>query len=507
MAKSINAIQNGLELQALLFWQHACRLFDDGSGVVEVGFEINGADGFDDLMVRYDPPRADAYGSYIHTDYEQVKFRAGRGGTLTASDLMDPAAIGATSESLLQKALRVQRQHSPDGRGVRFILRQPYPIAQGDVLRRLVDGDDGAFRLDSFMKAGGQLRRPTTEEAVLRKAMLDHLGVDNADLEKVLGTLRIRAEGETLEMVHDALNRDLRIAGLRGLDRTTHANPYVPLIWSHAKGRSEARFNREELEKIVQAERLRVSPPVGLATARRLGLRSFSKNAAYISEELEAFHCCLNHFEDGTIRDPALWKTDLQYEVSDFFERELRPGQVVHLALEAHNSIVFHAGHTTARSSAKVWPIQDGVPWEVSGHLTPRADDLWAFKPTDVGLGDEVAIAISVSQPIGTDVTRAVAEMGLPVHTLIEASVLPAIGRQAVEGPAHAYQLSEKLVHHLQEVAASRGGRTRFHIFLAAPKALVFMLGQATHTLSPITLYEYDRESRSYYPTLELNRR
>lgn len=504
MAKSINAIRNGFELQALLFWQHACKLYDPNSGVVEVGFEISGTEGFDDLMVRRDPPLADAYSGYIHTDYEQVKFRAGRGGTLTAHDLMDPAAIGATSESLLQKALRVQRQHSPDGTGVRFILRQPYPFAQDDVLRHLIDGKAGAFQLDTFMKAGGQLKRPTSSEGILRKEMLTHLGVGNDELEAVLRTLRIKVEGDDLDTVRESLNRDLRIAGLRGIDQTTFAEHYVPLIWKLAGGQREARFNRDQLEAVVQAERLRISPPISAATARRLGLRSFSRNAGYISEDMEAFHCCLNHFDNEVIRDPALWKSDLQRGVSEFFDRELRPGQIVHLALEAHNSIVFHAGHATARSSARVWPIQDGVVWEITGQPPAREGTLWNFNATSMGPGDDIAVGISVSQLISTDVQRAITTLGLPVHTYVDATIVPAVGRQSVEGPQHAYLLSQNLLQHLQEVAAARGGRTRFHIFMATPKALTFLLGQEARTLGAITLYEYDRMTRTYYPTLEL---
>ena len=59
MAKGISAQQGGFELQALLFFIEACRLVHPHEGVRQVGFEVTGAESFDDIQVLYSEPIPD----------------------------------------------------------------------------------------------------------------------------------------------------------------------------------------------------------------------------------------------------------------------------------------------------------------------------------------------------------------------------------------------------------------------------------------------------------------
>ncbi|CAM3926157.1 SAVED domain-containing protein [Deinococcus marmoris] len=456
--------------------------------MAELGFEVEGASGFDDIMLRYDPPIPDGRGGQTHVDYEQVKYRVTHKGQVGFADLTDPAFIGATSESLLQKLHRVQQQHAPNGQGSRFILRQPYPIDPQDPLAGLVSRREGAIRLEVLFDGTGD----RSAMGQVRKQWREHLVVDDAGLRQALTPLRLKGEIHDLEEVQARLNSALDAAGFHPVPRGQLHNPYEQLPWKLFATQGEVKLDSAGLTQLMRDQNLYVGPPRTQARVRRLGVRSYAWNSDYIVADLEAHLCCLSHFDDRVIRAPELWKTHVQPEIAAFVHQNFKSGDHVHLSLEAHYSVVFAAGRATARSSARVWPEQFGEVWQVGAQPVAPFEQLWNFDEVPIGAGEDIVVSVSVAQDLKTDVRQAVVSMNLPASILLEATVLPSVGRQAVQGADHAYLLAQKLTHRLQQLCAQLGRGRRIHLFVAVPKALMFFLGQESRTLGNIQLYEFD---------------
>jgi len=467
--------------------------------VVEVGFEVPDVAGFDDIRVRYDPPIPDGRGGSTSVDFMQVKHHVGHQGAVTAASLIEPAFIGAVSESLLQKVHRLQQRFAPTGEGCRFILRQPWPVLPTDPLARLLSTQSGELRFERLFDGSG------TASAVgkIRKLWREHLGVDDAGLQVVLTPLRIRIEPTDLEQVKDRLNDALRISGFRPVPKGQLSHPYDDLAWKLLTEHDSVSFDRHSLEAAMRQEKLYIGPAFVPQEVLTLGIRTFQAHTGYF-DDLHAHHCAVEHFEGRQIIDPARWNTQLYPGVALFLEKHLRPGKVVHLSLEAHLSMAFAAGHASARSGAVIHLLERGTPWVVGTPPLRFAPDMWTFTAEKTGLGNQIAAAISVSQDALHDAREAVRQQALPVDTLVHARVLPDIGRLSVIDADHAYLLAQDLVQHLRTLIAAIPGGTRLLLFAAIPKTLAFYLGRETYSLGPLDLYEFNPADRQYHRSLRL---
>ena len=104
MADSVIAGWSGHDFQSRLFWIKASSLLDDAQHyVVEVTYEADAPKSFDDVVVKYDPPRQSATGFPIAADFHQIKFHMDGAGRFGFEDLTDPVFLGAKTFSLLQR--------------------------------------------------------------------------------------------------------------------------------------------------------------------------------------------------------------------------------------------------------------------------------------------------------------------------------------------------------------------------------------------------------------------
>jgi len=103
MAKSLTPILLGVDYQAVWFWIQACRLLQPSSHVIKVVWESNEIKSFDDVVVRYKEPIIGERGENCSADYYQIKYHVDCTGSLGYKAFTDPAFIGASEFSLLQK--------------------------------------------------------------------------------------------------------------------------------------------------------------------------------------------------------------------------------------------------------------------------------------------------------------------------------------------------------------------------------------------------------------------
>lgn len=495
MTKAITARQNGDDLQAMLFIIECCRLLYDHEHVKEVGFEVNDAKGFDDIKVLYSEPIPDGCGDFSNTDYIQVKYHTLPGKHVTVNDLTDPRFIGATSESLLQKVHRLQKKHAPNGEGCRFILRQPLPIADDDALCGLVDQRAGFLRLDTLFSGGSH-----SKMGKLRESLCKHLDIDTEELKRVLRPLRIQINPETLEQTKTKLNQCVQFAGFRPVDSTHRSNPYLEIPKSLAAECGEVTLDCKKFTDLMKSEGLYLRPPLNSLNTRKLVLKSFSEVSSNADSEPD--NCCsfIKLFDDKNIKNPDFWNSQIYPKVSSFYKTKILPGDNIQLRLDCHYSITYTAGHASARIRAKIWPEQGVDPWIVSGRPYRPFKKIWEISSCQLKKGSDIAVLISVSQDLRKDAMRTIDKLGLHIGFLIDATVLPNIGRYSVQCADHAYLLAQDLMQYIQKVSANNGRRGCIHLFVSMPNAMMFFMGQEGYTLPEVQLYEYN--NKEYTPSI-----
>lgn len=503
MATSLIAKQEGEIYQARMFWLEAYNLFQPQTSVRSVGFEFGEVKSFDDVVVRYEPPVPDTRGGMTSVDYIQLKYHKAMNGSTTWKSLMDPAFIGAESESLLKKLHRAQKQSAPDGTGCRFILRQPWREHPDDELAELINNANGSLNLIKL--AEGKTDR--SKMGQVRKAYREHLGIDDEELFRVLMPLRLQSWPDDLSSLRRRLNGLFTVVGLRPIGDRQSVFPYDDLVWSLFRERAELMFTRETLETELRREGLYVGLPSSPPKAKRLGVRSFMRLAENLEHTTDAMICLTEHFDGRLVRHPSLWPERIWPGLRQFLEEQARGGDTCHVVLESHGTLAFASGYALNRARGEVFPAQGQTVWRPQTQQVKMSEPLWTYRHETVGESSDTAVALNVTHDVMTDVHAFLNRGGHAIGHLIECTVLPAPGQKAVQNADHAFALAQDLVRHLRFSRGNLPKGSRFHFFVAAPNFLLFMLGKQGLVLGPVQLYEFDPTqgvAGDYHPALKL---
>lgn len=109
--------------------------------------------------------------------------------------------------------------------------------------------------------------------------------------------------------------------------------------------------------------------------------------------------------------------------------------------------------------------------------------------PRDLGQGDDLAVALSVTHSIAEDVLAYIGEAGLPIRRCVDIATVPSPGREAIAGAAHAkgwaMAAHAAVRRHARETKARK-----VHLFMAVPGGLAMLLGHYWNVLPTTQLYE-----------------
>jgi hypothetical protein len=117
--------------------------------------------------------------------------------------------------------------------------------------------------------------------------------------------------------------------------------------------------------------------------------------------------------------------------------------------------------------------------------------------------GEEVAVSVSVTRDALADVQAYTAQVP-SVGTLVDLR-LEQFGPRSVIDADHAVALADALAEVIRRRRPKPSSTT--HLFIAAPNALTFFLGQHRDALGAVQLYEFDfngTRDGSYSPSLRL---
>jgi hypothetical protein len=501
MGDSVVSLWHGHNYQARIFWENVLNLLEPTSCVVEVTFEANGPKAFDDVVVKYDPPVVRSGTERISAEYHQVKWHTEYGGRFGFADFVDPAFIGATAFSILE---RLQEARQTALLAARFTLITTYRVKDGDPLAELVSGHDKSLLVEKLFDG-------TTDRSRMgqvRKLWREHLQLaTDEDLRTIVSGLRVLEGHRSLEELRDQINWKARSVGLLPCNNTNSDFRYDELA-RQLKVRQLNVLTRAAFEQLCREEKLFADKAPESRPFLKIAIRSFLGPAADIVGATPDNTLLLtDHFRQRYLCDDLEWQRDIRPEVEAFLRAAVVKSAHLCLILDAHQSIAFLAGAVLdLKSGVEVELVQKGRV----GSRTWRADDGSAGRGTlfnvtvdRIGSGDEIAVTVNISQSVNTH-THAYLGAHLPhVGTLISFALPIGPGQQSVTGGEHAAVLAEQISHSLRDFKAEDPTRI-VHIFAACPNSVLFFLGQHHQGIGPCLVYEFDfdrRGNKTYQPS------
>lgn len=487
MTQAVIVARDGAAYQARLFWQKASLLLDPHGSVVKVGFE-SGANGFDDMWVEYDPPLLDQEGNFLRREHVQCKWHVSPDSYGHAS-LADPAFLNATARSHLQRAIKAQRSHAPDGIGTRFRLVSNWRIDRADPLRTLVDERSHTLRV-------AMLFGTATDNSAMgrvRKLWREHLGITDDELRILARTLAFSETSESLDGLRELLDLYFRAVGLKRTPLSESAFIYDEVVYQWAaQGRLE--FTRANFRGHCERESL--IGEAGEGRPRVYGVKSFEHATDRLEDRCSKVLNLVPGFFERQIRPESDWQCTLYPALKAFLLEAARESERIRLILDAHLTLSFAAGSVLNIKSGRLIELEQRTMgravWAPDDQPTAPSWPAWIFGEDQGGpAGDGIVVTVSLTHDVAEAVSRyATAALQEPRATL-NARITTAPGARAVYCGRHAFELAESLVAKIKSLRDAHPGH-RVHLFMAAPGAFSFFLGQRATAIGPVTLYEFD---------------
>jgi len=500
VAKAVVASWQGHDYQARFFWLHASALYDpDQTNVVEVSYEADFPKGFDDVVVRYDPPRPGSQKYRVAVDHYQIKYHVVAAGRFGYEQLIDPAFVGGQSVSILQ---RLKEAKEKTKQAAAFTLVTTDRIKEGDQLLGLLSSDDRRLRLDKLFVKGGD----KSKMGQVRKLWRDHLNLANdEELRNVLEGFGIHEGHASLEEMRESVNERFRIVGLTTC-RDEMAFKYDAAA-KQLKIRGINNLNRDSFKSLCFEENWITIG--GNEKFHNIAIRSFRDGiAADLDASADNRLSLVDQFDGRYLKGGQDWNADIRPSAEEFIREGLNASQDIRLTLNAHNSFAYLAGSVlNLKTGGKVELVQKGR----AGTSLWRADDgetgpLANIHTTIHGDGNDLALAISLTRDASNDVADYVGSEVPTVGRTMVVRAMPEPGQTSVFGGAHAAALADQVADAVRAEKLPVGARV--HVFAAAPYGFIFFLGQQRSAMGPSTYYEYDFERRvhgTYEPTFRID--
>jgi len=284
------------------------------------------------------------------------------------------------------------------------------------------------------------------------------------------------------------------------------AFPYDDTIFQWmAQGRVE--FDRTGFRAICTREGL-LGPAEG--QPRVYGIKSFEHAIDRLEERCARVLDLVPAFDERYIRSDADWTAVLYPRLRAFLLGAAQDQVRLRLILDAHVTLAFAAGsvlniksgrdveleqRTTGR---RIWAADDALSNPTWPTLVAEVLDIDRAQP-------DIAVAIGLTHEIESDVRRYI-EAALPqTGRVVLLRPSTGAGARSVTCGRHAFELAEAATGAVR--VARAGGSGVMHLFVAAPNAFTFFLGQRQPALGRVRLYEFDFEGgrhRTYAPALTL---
>ncbi|CAE1139581.1 SAVED domain-containing protein [Xanthomonas euroxanthea] len=504
MTQANTARREGDDFQARQFWLKAGRLLDDESPIVRVGFE-SGPRSYDDIWVEYERGRGPRTldGRILLREHIQCKWHQ-MPGSYGYRQLIDPGFINAETTSLLQRAYAAHISHGSDGDPVKFTLLTNWQPDRSDALRIIMGSRSNSIRVERLFDT----KTDNSRTGEIRKEWREHLSLDDAGLRQFAGTLAFGAANDSLDGYRDQLDMLFGLVGLRRIAAHESAFPYDDLVFKWL-GQGRLEFDRGSFRHACREEGLLV----GKGTPRPIvyGVKSFTHPVDRLEDRCVRVLDFVPDFDERYIRDEADWSKALYPTLKSFLLQTAQEVDRPRLALDAHATLAFAAGSVLNTKIGRIVELEQRSPArQIWSSDDAEFDSSWpqlvAAEIVIDAARPETAVAVAPTHDIANDV-KSYVETSLPlVGKLLVYTPSSGAGATSVLNGRHAFELARSLASQIKAQGGSATGQTT-HLFIAAPNALTFFIGQHQLLIGPVRLYEFDFDggrNRSYQPSLTL---
>lgn len=465
----------GDDYQHLVAWNEVLNALRPDSDVASITVEAPEAGNVDDVVIR----RRSGRHRYI-----QVKHAVDASTPVGADWLMQTSG---GSRSLLQKFHRSWVSLAGDGQDPELVLVTDREIDPGDPVMRLLDRRTNLLVPD--------VERPSARTG--REAWAEHLGIDETELVAFLSTLQfLTARSGQLEVERAST-----------------------LLWAHGLNDDQAALDRAMAmvrEWVMERERELDIDDLRRQVPERIGERT-RPGAIVVIEAIDTDP----HPEDADLR--LRFVDRYEGELADRRRQLLDPAEWAYISDELHGAgqHVRDLGHrrVLVRGAMRlpVWFGAGAAFRHVHGFevAAEQGGLLWASEDldstdhrletevTDLGRGDDLAVAIGLAADPSRAVARYLAETEIPVGRL--AVMLPAGGPRpdAVDSGATAASLALSVVTDTRALLEDQPAE-RIHLFLATPGVFAMLLGHRWNALRQTTVHEHLGTGLGYTPSIEV---
>jgi hypothetical protein len=510
MGRNVVARQDGDDYQAKFFWLKACGLNLSHTKTSEVAWEADSTFGFDDVTVTYDPAILES-GTEVIKEYYQVKFHVDHRNGFTCQAFIDPEFIGATKESLLQRLYKIYHKTDPKTFAQsRYYVINAWGIDHTDECIGELLSNVGSIRAQTLF-SGGENSKFGKVRALWKK----HLEItSDEELKKILGPLRIRHNYDDEHKLKETLNTHLLLAGLKPIPADQLSSKYGDLIQKlHKAGKST--FTKKELLEICEREELLRKEEQSSDDTFVIGVRSFQKGAENLQLEVHTLLCLLHYFSDRFILEEYSWSDQIGPELKLLSEKAISAKRPIRIHLDTHLSVALFLGYCldVKYGGLDVTIVQKTfngkVLWKpVSEKISEYNSDLWQYEETDVSdHGVDTVLSLSVTHDVRANVEEYVSTFLPSVGKNLHATILPKANFISIKDASHIVAAVQEIVTQMRKVRKIGKQQGSIHLFMAAPNAFAFFLGQYIKPLGKVILYEYDFDNKrngSYHPVITL---
>ncbi len=509
MGRNVIARQDGDDYQANFFWIKACGLNIAHTRTSKVSWEIDSTFGFDDVMVSYDPAIMES-GSEVTNEYYQVKFHVDHAKGFTCQAFIDPEFIGAKNESLLQRLYKIFKTDPENFASSRYYIINTWGVDHSDKSIGDLLSNTGGIRTQVLFKGG-----ENSQYGKVRKLWKDHLGISSdEELKKMLQPLRIKHSYDDEQRLKETLNYHLSIAGLKPIPADQRSSKYGDLIQKlHKEGKNT--FTKKDLLEICEREELLHKTEAVANDCFIIGVRSFQKGAENIQLEVHKLLCLLHHFSGRFILEEYSWDDQIAPQLKALSEEIISAKRPILIHLDTHLSIALYIGYCldVKYGGLDITIVQKTfngkVLWKpLSEKINEHSLPIWQYEESErTNQGVDLALSLSVTHDVRSNVEDYVNTRLSSVGKYIHATILPKANYSSIKDASHIVAAVQDLISYFRKGRKLGQPVGKIHLFIAAPNAFAFFLGQYLRPLGSVILYEYDFDNNrdgSYHQVINI---
>jgi hypothetical protein len=421
--------------------------------------------------------------------YHQIKFVMSQSALLT-HEWFTTIPRGSKKAPLdrFHESYRTLSEHGPPPEMALFTNRM---LSGEDALLRCLDGRTN--------KLVPRLRRerPGSPAGVIRKQWADRLKLTEDELYEFLEHLEIRAGRDSLEELRENCAFLMEAVRLRGGVAAVELGSawIAKLISDGCRG-----IDADAMRQIVATLDLAAPEPRATLVIQALKHHAGADVATASVDWVDRF-AGDEPWQRRQLHDPAEWNSILKPELK---------GAAASVRADAHRAVLIAGDYrlstgvfagTELADVAKfrvVVPTRDGE-WSSAGELEPVE---LVSTVTEMGLGDDLAIGLSVTGDLSEDVIDYLRDSKLPVDRFINLTPSAGTGPDALDSAAHARGWARATFDELRQLTRRHTGT--LHLFMYGPLGGAVLLGNLWNRMPTTQLYDDLGPGRGYTPTFLL---